>query len=238
MKNGVLPFLAPPLMTNQGSCVIIKPSHTRHLKVLKKEMIMKKLLKLSVALLLSTSLAACAPKTTSDTKSSVEPQQIVAKHSDVRLKFNQIQLAKADKEFKGGSNLAKLKELYGEPVKHEEVPAGDVTLDAYKWQFDQVEVNVQFYEDNAITRAISYFSFIKEPSLGLKEVEQLQKDMTYTQVLDLLGEPDALSQAVSSDKEELQAIWTSGLKTDNQAQIQLLFENNKLKTINHNGLKD
>lgn len=199
---------------------------------------MKKLHLLTAVLLLSASLAACAPKKEASTTPSVQPQQIVAKHSDVRLKFNQIQLAKADQEFKGGSNLAKLKELYGEPVKHEKVPAGDVTLDAYKWQFDQVEVNVQFYEDSAITRAISYFSFIKEPTLGLKEFKELKKDMTYTQVVDRLGEPDVLSQAVSSDKEELQAIWNSGLKTDNQAQIQLLFENNKLKTINQNGLKD
>lgn len=198
---------------------------------------MKKLLLFSATLLLSLGLAACGQDKSSDeTKSSVQSQQIVAKHSDVRLKFNQITLAKADQEFKGGTNLARLKELFGEPAKHETVPAGDVTLDVYSWQFDYVDLNVQLYQDSAVVRSISNFYFIRDPKISLKDFEELKEGMTYTQVLDKLGEPDVMSQAVSSDKEDLQAIWVSGLKTDNQAQIQLLFENNTLKTFNQTGL--
>lgn len=198
---------------------------------------MKKLLLFSASLLVSLSLAACGQdKSSGDNGSSVQSQQIVAKHSDVRLKFNKIVLAKADKEFKGGTNLAQLKELFGEPVKHETVPAGDVSLDVYSWQFDYVNLNVQLYQDNAVVRSISNFYFIRDPKIGLKDYDELKEGMTYTQVIDRLGEPDVLSQAVSSDKEDIQAIWVSGLKTDNQAQIQMIFENNTLKLKNQTGL--
>lgn len=200
---------------------------------------MKKLFLFSTTLLLSATLAACSTTDkTTETSSSVQPQQIVAKHSDVRLKFNQITLAKADQEFQGGTNLATLKELFGEPASHEQAPAGDVTLDVYTWQFEHVEVSVQLYQDNAIVRTISNFYFIRDPKIDVKTFEKVTDGMTYTQAVDLLGEPDVLSQAVSSEKEELQALWVSGLKTDNQAQIQLLFENNALKTKNQTGLKD
>lgn len=198
---------------------------------------MKKLLLFTVTLLATLSLAACGQKKqTTETAPSAKAQEIVAKHSDVRFKFNQITLAKADQDFKGGTNLATLKELFGEPVSHEQAPAGDVTLDVYTWQFDYVSLQVQLYEDNAIVRSISNFSFIRDPKTTLKTFEKITEGMTYTQAVDLLGEPDVLSQAVSSDSEELQALWISGLKTDSQAQIQLVFENNALKTKSQTGL--
>lgn len=200
---------------------------------------MKRFFNLMIVTILSLGLIACSKTNqTDETTSSVESQQIVAKHSDIRLKFNEISLAKADQEFKGGTNLAKLKELFGEPVSHEQVPAGDVTLDVYRWQFEHVEVLVQLYQDSAIARSISNFYFIRDAKIDTKTFEQLKEGMTYTQAVDLLGEPDVLSQGVSSDKEELQALWVSGLKTDNQAQLQLLFENNALKTKNQQGLSD
>lgn len=204
-----------------------------------KETIMKKLLLFPLTLFLSLGLAACSQsKPTDETASSVQSQQIVAKHSDIRLKFNAIKMAKADQEFKGGSSLAQVKELFGEPAKHEQVPAGDVTLDVYNWQFDQVDLTVQFYQDNVVVRSISNFYFIRDPKIGLKDFDGLADKLTYQQAVEKLGEPDVLSQAVSSDKEELQAIWVSGLKTDQEARIQLLFENNALKTKNQFGLKD
>lgn len=200
---------------------------------------MKKLMVASVSLLLAFSLVACTPKKEStEPTEPVQSRQITAKHSDTRLAFNKIVLAKADDEFKGGTNLATLKELFGEPKSHEEVPAGDVTLDSYKWQFDQMEIGVQLYEDSAIVRSISHFSFIRENTISLADFNTIKEGMTFTQAVDLLGEPDVFSQAVSSDKEQLQAIWSSGLKTNNHAQIDLLFENNKLISFNQIGLID
>lgn len=199
----------------------------------------KQILKLSTLFLCAMTLIACSKQEqTPETTSSVPSQQIVAKHSDVRLKFNEIVLAKADQEFKGGTNLAKLKELFGEPASHEQTPAGDVTLDVYHWKFEHVDVIVQLYQDSAIVRSISNFYFIRDPKIDVKTFEKLTDGMTYRQAVDLLGEPDVLSQAVSSDKEELQALWVSGLKTEDQAQIQLLFENNALKTKKQSGLSD
>lgn len=195
---------------------------------------LKKLLTLSATLGLALSLAACSTK--SDTASDVEPRQIVAKHSNIRLDFDKIVLAKADDEFKGGTNLATLKGLFGEPESHEEVPAGDVTLDAYKWSFDQVNISVQLYEDSAIVRSISHFSFIREDKVDKEIFDQLKDGMTYTQAIDLLGEPDVLSEAVSSDKEQLQAIWSTGLVNHGRSQIDLLFENNQLIAKNQFGL--
>lgn len=196
-------------------------------------------IRLATTLLLAFSLAACTNKSTETLpEQEVESRQIIAKHSDTRLNFNKIVLASADKDFKGGTNLATLKELFGEPQSHKKVPAGDVELDAYHWQFDALEINVQLYEDSAIVRSLSHFAFIRQETNGLKEYEQLKEGMTYTQAVDLLGEPDVFSQAVSSDKEQLQALWSSGLRSDGQGQIELLFENNKLKDFHQFNLVD
>ncbi|HEN4396809.1 TPA: DUF3862 domain-containing protein, partial [Streptococcus agalactiae] len=55
---------------------------------------------------------------------------------------------------------------------------------------------------------------------------------------ELLGEPDDISQAVSSDKEELQAAWISGIQSsDSDPGINLTFENDKLTNKQQHGLK-
>lgn len=61
--------------------------------------------------------------------------------------------------------------------------------------------------------------------------------MTYNQVTKILTEPDDYTQAISTDKEQLQAVWISGLKTDSQgANISLIFEDGKLTKKSQNAL--
>lgn len=63
--------------------------------------------------------------------------------------------------------------------------------------------------------------------------------MTYDEVKQLLTEPDNYSQANSSEKETIQAIWISGLKAQTQgANIALTFENNQLTEMSQVGLED
>ncbi|EHI69447.1 hypothetical protein STRIC_1070 [Streptococcus ictaluri 707-05] len=63
--------------------------------------------------------------------------------------------------------------------------------------------------------------------------------MNYEEAKKILTQPDNYSQAASSDKESLQAVWISGLKTHAQgAHISLLFENNQLVEMSQIGLTD
>lgn len=190
---------------------------------------------------LTVNLAACSSKQSK--KTSNEPLQtntVIKKndHQDVRLKFNQIKTAKAADQFKGGTSLEQLKALFGEPVKQEQVPAGDVMLDSYTWRFDSVEVSAQLFQDSTIARSISNFKFDRKATITKVAYDKLASGVTYAQAVEFLGEPDMISETSSSDKESLQAIWVSGLKTNAEdAQISLTFEKNTLTEKTQKGLE-
>lgn len=201
---------------------------------------------LSLALL---SLAACSSKkeakaTNTELETTVVKEDTTPAHQDIRIKFNDIKLASAADNFVGGTNLETLKKLFGEPVKHESVPAGDVTVDLYSWTFDQVALSVHLYKDSSIVRSISHFQFNREQTVKKSDVDALKisqngdKGDTFKAISDRFGQPDVMSQAISSEKEEIQAIWTSGLKTDKGATLILNFENNHLIHVEQTGIKD
>lgn len=61
--------------------------------------------------------------------------------------------------------------------------------------------------------------------------------MTYNQVTKILTEPDDFTMASSSERDQIQAIWISGLKTNNRsANITLIFENDKLVSMSQKSL--
>lgn len=195
------------------------------------------------------SLVACKQKP--QTKQAPDPSELktelilkdkTAPHQDIRLKFNEIKLASSKDDFKGGTSLEELKTYFGEPSKHETVPAGEVSLDLYTWKFEQVELNVHLFENNAIVRTISNFRFNREQTVTKSVVDALkltngdQKGDSFKAISEKLGQPDSISQAVSSDKEEIEAVWTSGLKTDSGATLKLYFENDALVNIEQTGI--
>lgn len=165
-------------------------------------------------------------------------------HQDIRLKFNDIKLATAANEFKGGTNLETLKTMFGEPKNHETVPAGDVSVDLYSWNFDQVSLRVHLYQDSSIVRSISNFQFNRKQTVSKSVIDSLkisndkEKGDSFKAISDKIGQPDVMSQAVSSETEEIQAIWTSGLKTDTGATLILDFENDALTHIEQTGIKE
>ncbi|MGV3006410.1 DUF3862 domain-containing protein [Streptococcus pluranimalium] len=168
-------------------------------------------------------------------QAKTEPQQ----NPQVRLKFNDIKTATAANDFKGGTPLEQIKALYGEPKSHETKPAGDVTLDVYTWDVDGVIISAQLFEDSTIARAISNFAFDRKQTVTKKIYdEKLPNDLTFTEVTEIIGQPDVMSQAVSSDGEQLQALWSSNLKgNDNTRQIELIFKNGKLSEKSQRGLE-
>lgn len=213
---------------------------------------MKKTFVTLLTLIALTSLSACSSQ---EKKAAPKPEetkintQIVKKdttpaHQDIRLKFNDITLATAANQFKGGTNLATLKTMFGEPVSHEDVPAGDVTVDLYTWTFDQVTVRVHLYNDSSIVRSINNFQFNREQTVSKSDVDALKTKQdkesgdSFKTITDKFGQPDMMSQAVSSEKEEIEAVWISGLKTDQGATLVLNFDNNQLVKIEQTGLKD
>lgn len=185
-------------------------------------------------------LSACSskPKVT-DIKSDTSAQVFKSKNEDIRLKFNTIHLANAASEFKGGTSLEELKNLYGEPKSQEDIPAGDVTVNSYSWEVNGVTINAQLFDNSAIGKAISNFSFIRKETITKKMYDSINKDSSYESVVALLGEPDDYSQSSSSEKEELRAIWGSGIKSKTKgATITLVFENGKLSDKKSSGLSD
>ncbi|WP_438830762.1 DUF3862 domain-containing protein [Streptococcus pluranimalium] len=205
----------------------------------------KKLLLITTITLALISLSACSsnkntkPKTNKEAlttlQSKTEPQQ----DPQVRLKFNNIKTATAANDFKGGTPLEQIKALYGEPKSHTTKPAGDVTLDVYTWDVDGVIISAQLFEDSTIARAISNFAFDRKQTVTKKIYdEKLPNDLTFTEVTEIIGQPDVMSQAVSSDGEQLQALWSSNLKgKDNTRQIELIFKNGKLSEKSQKGLE-
>lgn len=191
---------------------------------------------------MAITLSACSlfqkQKATEEEDITAVTTTIKADNEEMRLNFNKIALGHAVNEFHGGSTLEQVKALYGEPAEHKTEPAGDVTIDVYTWIKAPTQVTVKFFEDSAIVRSITNFAFIREAVHTKKTYEQLTEDMSYSEVVAILGEPDVLSQAVSSQKEEIQALWQTGLKVGSPkgAHIQILFENNLLKTKSQNGL--
>ncbi len=129
-------------------------------------------------------------------------------------------------------------------MSHETVPAGSVSVDLYTWNFDQVSLRVHIYQDSSIVRSISNFQFNREETITKSDVDALKISQenipgdSFKAISDKLGQPDVMSQAVSSEKEEIQAVWTSGLKTDSGATLILDFENNALVRVEQNGIKD
>lgn len=205
----------------------------------------KKLLLITTITLALISLSACSsnkntkPQANKEAlntlQSKTEPQQ----DPQVRLKFNDIKTATAADDFKGGTPLEQIKALYGEPKSHETKPAGDVTLDVYTWDIDGVIISAQLFEDSTIARAISNFAFDRKQTVTKKIYdEKLPNNLTFTEVTEIIGQPDVMSQAVSSDGEQLQALWSSNLKgKDNTRQIELIFKNGKLSEKSQKGLE-
>ncbi|WNZ96613.1 DUF3862 domain-containing protein [Streptococcus iniae] len=188
--------------------------------------------------LLTMMLIACSKHNAKDsTKKEEKKATMIAANQDKRVAFEKISIASRHENFKNGTSLEELKTLYGEPNKHDTKPAGDVTLDSYTWTFDQVTITASLYENSTIIKSIQNFIFNRDLKLGLKEYNKIKEGMTYNQVTKILTEPDDYTQAISTDKEQLQAVWISGLKTDSQgANISLIFEDGKLTKKSQNAL--
>lgn len=199
----------------------------------------KKSLILLSALLSIGLLNACSKQDNVKTiTADTSAQTFTAPHEDIRLKFDTIKVASADSDFIGGSSLEELKSLFGEPVSSEDIPAGSVTLNSYKWSFDNITINVQLYKDSTIGRAISNFSFIRKETITKKEYNQLKDGISYSEAIKILGEPDDLSQVSSSDNETIQALWGSNIQSSaSSANISLIFENKTLVKKTSSGLE-
>lgn len=189
-------------------------------------------------------LSSCTNGSKSNTRPAkkaivnLQRDETIKKDNQVRLKFNDIKTATAANDFKGGSTLENIISMYGKPNSHKKQKSGNVTLDVYNWNLKGIQINIQLLDDSTIARSISNFSFERKQTIT-KEIydRQLPEGIDFKKAVEVLGQPDVMSQAVSSDSEEIQAVWTSNLKgTNHGRQLQLIFTNNKLSKKTQNGL--
>ncbi|MFC3931775.1 DUF3862 domain-containing protein [Streptococcus dentapri] len=207
----------------------------------------KKLLIGLVCLLSAVILAAC--NKSSDDKTSTSSSlplssstlQSSDNHDSVRKNFDKVTVGKSSNDFAGGTSIAQLKKLFGEPKEHtqEKPSSGDIVLDVYTWTFDTITVEVKLYNDSTLVRSIRGYTYNRDASFTADDYADLKKGMTYSDIIAKYGAPDNLSEAASSDKTELQAVWSSNLKLakgQEQGQMILNFTNNKLSDKDQNGL--
>ncbi|MDB8629630.1 DUF3862 domain-containing protein [Streptococcus mutans] len=164
------------------------------------------------------------------TKPSNEAALTKTENLDFRLSFNKIKVTTDQNHFSGGTSIEQLRQWFGDPNKSEQRNAGNITLDSYTWVKDGAVINAQLYKNSTVARSISNFSFSREAKIGKEDYNELKIGESYKKVVEKLGEPDVLSQSMSSDKEEMQTVWSSGIKTkSSSATIVLYFENGLLK---------
>ncbi|MCU9533329.1 DUF3862 domain-containing protein [Streptococcus sp. CSL10205-OR2] len=207
---------------------------------------MKKILLFLAVMLSAFFLISCSSNsekketeiTTEEESALNQKPSEIAEHQDIRLKFNDVHIALLQDEFKGGTTIEELKTLFGEPTAVEQEPAGEVSLDVYKWQFDNVEVTVKLYENSTVVRSISNFSFIRKASISKETYNEIAEGTSYLEVKQVFGEPDVLSEVSSSDGRDIQAIWISGLKSDGVATVEMFFNQDGLVSKEQSGLKE
>ncbi|MBJ8325615.1 DUF3862 domain-containing protein [Streptococcus pacificus] len=177
-------------------------------------------------------------KTTEEESALTQKAAEIAEHQDIRFKFNDVHIALAQDEFKGGTTFEELKTLFGEPTSIEQEPAGEVSLDVYKWQFDNVEVTIKLFENSTVVRSISNFSFIRKATISKEAYNDITNGTSYLEVKQVFGEPDVLSEVSSSEGRDIQAIWISGLKSDGVATVEMFFNQDGLTSKEQSGLKE
>lgn len=207
-------------------------------------MTLKKILTLVTLGSTVTSLVACSQPQKPRHSAKKRPLTIMQSDSEptqdpkVRLQFNDIKTATVQDNFQNGTTLEQIKSFYGEPKTHTTKPAGDVTLDVYTWTIDKATITVQLFQNSTVAKAISNFAFERKKTITETiYTKEIQNGMTFTRATEILGQADVYSQSVSSDGEEIQAIWSSNLKgTDNARHIKLIFKDGKLVEKSQYGL--
>lgn len=164
-----------------------------------------------------------------------------AKALKVRQDFDKIKLGTSANNFTDGTKLAQLKTYFGEPSSHkqEKPESGDITLDVYQWTVEGVSVEVKLYKDSVLVRSIQGFSYGRQPSITQADYDKVKNGATYKDLVNKFGSPDSFSEAASSDKVELQAVWYSNVKSSSesrQGQMVLTFTNNKLSEKDQSGM--
>ncbi len=186
-----------------------------------------------VALVACTAEDGSSEASGTSISSSLSAQQNpTAAYKEQRLAMDKVSYGVQANNFAGGSSIATLTSYFGQPTKTEQTPSGNVTLDVYTWQLGQVKIQASLFQDSTVALSISNFYFTREETITKKTSQKLTKGMSYDKVEALLGKPDDYSKAVSSDGEEMQALWVSGLRSQkSNPRITLTFKNGSLDKI-------
>ncbi len=209
---------------------------------------MKKVITGLMSLLAITVLVACHKSSNDDNSTSSSSLSLSSStlqssdnHDNVRKNFDKVSLGKADNDFSGGTNLAQLKQYFGEPKAHkqEKPSSGNITLEVYTWNIGSITVEVKLFNDSTLVRSIKGYSYHRSANFSVKDYQNLKTGYAYSDMVAKYGAPDSLSEAASSDKTELQAVWSSNLKLakgQKDGQMILNFTNGKLTDKEQTGL--
>ncbi|AWN18649.1 DUF3862 domain-containing protein [Streptococcus sobrinus] len=207
---------------------------------------MKKVLVTLVALLAAIVLVSCKKNNQSKTSSSSfslssTTLQSSDNHDGVRKNFDKVKVGKSDNDFAGGTNLAQLKQYFGQPKSHkqEKPSSGNITLDVYTWNVGNITVEVKLFKDSTLVRSIKGYTYQRDANFSAKDYKNLKNGYAYSSMVAKYGAPDSLSEAASSDKTEIQAVWSSNLKLakgQKEGQMILNFTNGKLTDKEQSGL--
>lgn len=151
--------------------------------------------------------------------------------------YNGIYLSEKD-----GLSSEILTEYFGKPNESSVSKVDDLQTNVDTWEkvangTKNSKVIVHFYNDHAVTKAISDLKVTRNEKITLKKYQELQNGQTSNDVLNTLGNPNTYSESMINGTATKVFKYTTGLNGDQGAEITVTFNNDAVDGKNQTGLK-
>lgn len=195
--------------------------------------------------LLGLSLSACSSNGSSKgnsektTEQSKKKNEVISQNKELREKFDQIKVGNFLSQGEGGSTTDEVKQLLGNPTSSTTTSSNGVKVKQLTWTKGAVTVAIQTLDSNkVVSKEITGFKWGKrDEKITLGEFNNIADGSTYQDIVNKYGEPDGLHEANVAGTKITNAVWLTGIKSDDGASATLSFENDKLTTKSQTKLK-
>lgn len=195
----------------------------------------KKVLLIAFAAL---ALTACSSKNaTTDSESAKKAASSISSSNVVKQTSNKINLTNYKKikvVEKTGSTPSQVTDLLGrEADAKSKAKTSKLKATIYTWEGVQngsagANLAVEFANGVAIAKQISGLVVNRSKQITPKDYKSLKKGMTQEEVEAIVGKPNGYSESDYSNSDVALWLYTSGLKSDGQANFYVTFQKNKL----------
>ncbi|BDR56467.1 DUF3862 domain-containing protein [Xylocopilactobacillus apis] len=182
----------------------------------------------------------------SKVKSSITKGKFLKKEP-TKSQFNKIKVADTSEKNSKGSTLSEAEKLLGKPTNLTTNTIKGTTSSYANWTYirkqtsDSISLSISFTNQRAVSKAIVGFKVDRPKKISLSDFNNIKNGTTYDEVIKEFGEPNGLTESISSKKTFKTAIFSSNLNTNpsdsKTANVTFVFTANKLTAKNQTGLK-